>query len=228
MSTLPIVLLHGAGGSYESTFIDTGWVTSIQATGRSATGLGLPGHSCPTASRSPSDYSNLAGLILPALPAGKFDAIGFSLGAKLLLEIAIQRPERIGRLVLGGVGDNVFAPESVGAAVAEALERGPGPNTPPPVLTFLKTWKRGGPDPLALAALMRRPPNPVFTRERLAGIHLPILIVNGEQDPVVAMGQQLTTSLPDVRSMIVPDTGHFDLPAQPLFISAAISFLNGG
>ncbi len=124
------------------------------------------------------------------------------------------------------MGDNVFAPESVGAAVAEALERGPTAATPPAVLAFLKTWKPGGTDPLALAAVMRRPPNPVFTLDQLARINLPLLIVNGENDPVMALGGRLAAILPDVRTVRVPHSGHFDLPSQPSFKSAALEFLN--
>lgn len=227
MSQRPIVLLHGAGGSYQSTFVDTGWVEFLETAGRSVIGVDLPGHARPTASRVPGDYADLAGLLMPALPAGPFDAIGFSLGAKLLLELAIRARPRMGRLVLGGVGDNVFAPEAVGTAVADALERGPTPTTPPAVLAFLKTWQPGNTDPLALAAVLRRPPNPVFSEDQLARIDVPILIVNGANDPVLALGSRLATLLTNVRSVLVPDTGHFDLPSQPLFRSAAMEFLNG-
>ncbi len=190
--------------------------------------VNLPGHACPSASKSPGDYADLTGLLMPALPEGKLDAIGFSLGAKLLLELAIRMPERLGRLVLGGVGDNVFAPEAVGAAVAEALEQGPSPATPPAVLAFLKTWKPGGTDPLALAAVMRRPPNPVFSLDQLARISLPILIVNGDSDPVTALGGRLAATLANAQVVIVPNSGHFDLPSQPLFRSTALEFLNSG
>jgi len=226
MSQRPIVLLHGAGGSYQSTFVDTGWVQFVEAAGRTPIGVNLPGHASPAASKSPGDYADLTGLLLPVLPEEKFDAIGFSLGAKLLLELAIRAPERLGRLVLGGVGDNVFAPEAVGAAVAEALEHGPTPVTTAPVLAFLKTWKPGATNPLALAAVLRRPPNPVFSVDQLARINLPILIVNGENDPVTTLGGRLAATLANVRVASVPQSGHFDLPSQPQFKVAALEFLN--
>lgn len=226
MSKLPILLLHGAGGSYETTFLDTGWAKAIEGSGRAPLGLQLPGHSSPQASRNPADYADLAGLLTPALPDGRFDAIGFSLGAKLLLELALRLPGRIGRMVLGGVGDNVFSPELIAPAVADALEQGPRPTTPPAVLAFLKTWKRGHTDPLALAAVLRRPANPIFSPGRLSRIHVPTLVVNGELDPVLALGSTLLTTLPDCQSLIVPGTAHFDLPANNLFMAAALSFLN--
>ena len=71
-------------------------------------------------------YADLAGSAAEStLPSQPFDAVGYSLGGKLLLELAIRLPGRIGRMVLGGVGDNVFAPETVAAAAAAALEKGP-------------------------------------------------------------------------------------------------------
>jgi pimeloyl-ACP methyl ester carboxylesterase len=223
---LPIVLQHGAGGSYEATFVGNGWANAIEAAGRTPIGVQLPGHSSPQASRNPADYRDLAAMLEPALPGGRFDAIGFSLGAKLLLELALRFPARIGRMVLGGVGDNVFAPESVAPAVAEALEHGPNAGTPPPVLVFLKTWNRGSTDPLALAAVMRRPANPVFSPERLAQIRVPVLVVNGELDPVRTLGGRMLAALTDCQSLTVPGTAHFDLPANRLFMAAALSFLN--
>ena len=128
----PVVLLHGCGGSRESTFVSTGWLGALLQSGRAGLALHLPGHGTRPASHDPSTYADLAGLVLRDLPPGPFDVVGFSLGAKLALELAIRAPERTGRLVLGGIGDNVFAQESIAEAAARALEHGATVDTPPP------------------------------------------------------------------------------------------------
>jgi pimeloyl-ACP methyl ester carboxylesterase len=175
--------------------------------------------------RDPAHYADLAGLVANELPTGPFDSVGFSLGAKLLLELALRMPERIGRMVLGGVGDNVFAPEGVAEQAARALECGLAADTPPAVLAFLRTWEPQRNDALAVAAVLRRAPNPVFTPERLARITQPVLIVNGADDPVARSASRLLGSLAQVKHQTLPGVGHFDLPAQAAFIRAAISFL---
>jgi pimeloyl-ACP methyl ester carboxylesterase len=221
----PIVLLHGCGGSFTSTFETTGWVDAIGAAGRTAAAVHLPGHGTIPAPHEPAHYADLTGLLMKDLPPGSFDAVGFSLGAKLLLEIALRIPERVGRMVLGGVGDNVFAPEGIAEMAARALESGPTPETPPPVLAFLRTWEPERNDALAVAAILRRPPNPVFTPARLARVTHPVFIVNGSEDPVGRAAAGLIGSLPNASHTVLPGVGHFDLPAQPEFIRHAIGFL---
>jgi pimeloyl-ACP methyl ester carboxylesterase len=221
----PIVLLHGCGGSFESAFVKTGWLDAIRAAGREPFKVHLPGHGVIPASHQAADYADLTGQLLRSLPPGPFDAVGFSLGAKLLLELLLRVPERVGRAVLGGVGDNVFAPESIGEAAARALEHGPTAETPPPVLAFLQTWEPSRNDPLAVAAILRRPPNPVFTSERLSQISQPLLVVNGTADPVGRASTRLLGSLRNAQLKTIEGVGHFDLTAQPVFIRYAIDFL---
>ena len=107
-----IVLLHGCSGSVRGTFESTGWLAAIESRGRMAIAPDLPGHGRGPVSHDPADYDDLAAIIVPILPAGVFDLVGFSLGGKLALDIALRYPARVRRMVLGGVGDNVFAPEA--------------------------------------------------------------------------------------------------------------------
>jgi pimeloyl-ACP methyl ester carboxylesterase len=167
----------------------------------------------------------LAGLLAEELPPGVFDCVGFSLGSKLLLELAAREPGRIRRLVLGGIGDNVFAPEGVAEMAARALESGPTSETPRPVLEFLRTWEPTRNDAFAVAAVLRRPPNPTFTEERLSRVTAPVLVVGGSEDPVASRATRLLACLPDVRHHSVAGVGHFDLPGSPAFLHAAIAFL---
>lgn len=224
----PIVLVHGCGGSAHAAFVATGWLDAFAAAGREAVAVDLPGHGRRDCSRDPQAYSDLAGALLQGLPAGEFDAVGFSLGAKLMLEIAWRAPGRVRRMVLGGVGDNVFAPEAIGEAAALALERGPTADTPPPVLAFLETWEPQRNDARAVAAVLRRPPNPLFTAAQLTLLDLPILLVNGAADPVASIGDRLQRALRGLETVTLPGVGHFDLTAQSRFIQAAVNFLDDG
>jgi pimeloyl-ACP methyl ester carboxylesterase len=198
---------------------------ALRTVGRSPVGLHLPGHGIIPAPRDPAHYADLATLLSEKLPAGVFDAVGFSLGAKLLLELATRSPGRIGRLVLGGVGDNVFAPEGVADMAARALESGATTETPGAVLEFLRRWEPARNDALAVAAVLRRPPNPTFTEERLRTVTTPVLVINGTEDPVAQRAARLLKSLPHARHHSISGVGHFDLPSSPEFLSAALTFL---
>jgi len=220
-----LVLLHGCGGTARATFEATGLMDRFGETGRLPLALTLPGHGDGSRPRDPAAYADLAGLIAPELPRGRLDAVGYSLGGKLLLELAIRFPGRFRRLVLAGVGDNVFAPEGVAEAAASALEHGPGPDTPAPVRAFLSTFEPDHNDALAIAAVLRRPPNPVFSEERLAAIDAEVLLVNGQDDPAAGDCRRLQGALPGSGVLMLPGVGHFGVPADPAFVRAAVEFI---
>jgi pimeloyl-ACP methyl ester carboxylesterase len=219
----PVILLHGCGGSPEQAFRETGWLTAFEDAGREVRAMRLPGHGCDGPSHEPAAYDDLAGALVDDLPEA-FDLVGFSLGANLALAIAVRFPWRLRRLVLGGIGDNAFAPETIGDAAARALEEGPDDDTPPPVRAFLATWDPALNDPLAIAAVLRRPANPVFAEADIASIGAPTAVVNGGDDFVANMGTRLTDAL-GIEQNLLPGIGHFDLTAQPAFRDFAVKFL---
>jgi len=221
-----VVLLHGCGGSTRATFALTGWLAAIAAVGHRVVAPDLPGHGRRRVSHQPTDYSDLAGMVAQSLPDGPFDAVGFSLGSKLLLELALRQPGRIRRMVLGGIGDNVFAPEVIAPIAADGLEfpRSDAAKHPA-VKAMLRHWEPDLNDALAVAAVLRRPANPVFTPDRVRKLMTPVLIVNGAKDPVGRLGNVLETCLPGLRIETLPAVDHFGLPAQPAFRRLAFDFL---
>src|SRR3954449_8157159 len=104
----PVVLVHGWGGSFQSTWQDNGLTELLRDAGRTVIGVDLLGHGTAPKPHDPEAYADLTERVVEALPDGPVDALGFSMGAMTLLELAIRQPERISRLVLAGVGANLF------------------------------------------------------------------------------------------------------------------------
>ncbi len=121
MDDVPVVLVHGFASSFERNWRETGWADLLRDEGRSVIGADLLGHGRAAKPHDPSAYAGLEQSITAAMPAaGRADAVGFSLGAQLLLRLAAASPGRFRRIVLGGIGDGVFArtdPEPVARAV---------------------------------------------------------------------------------------------------------------
>src|SRR5277367_4832431 len=126
MTQLPVLMVHGFASSFERNWREPGWVDVLAEQGRAVVGVDLRGHGTAAKPHDPAAYAGLEQSITAALPAGQADAIGFSLGAQLLLRAAVAAPERFRRIVIGGAGDNVFG-GSGSDATARAVETGEAP-----------------------------------------------------------------------------------------------------
>lgn len=219
-----VALIHGWGGSYKATWQADGWDAALRAAGFAPVGVNIAGHGPEGGSHDPADYADLASDLAAKLPEGLHGAIGFSLGTKLLLELEARAPGANGKLVLGGIGDNLFAPESAGPAIVAAL-RGATGDRPPQVAALLAYAAKSGSDPACLAAVLERPANPVLTEDRLAAAEAPILIFNSRDDAVAQPDERLRAALPKAAHQRIDGPGHVALTSDARFHEAAIAFL---
>ena len=213
MNGPPVALVHGWGSTAERTWPDSGLTGGLAATGRAVLRLPLPGHR-PGASRRPEDYARIdtdleTGLSDQA-PHGSVDAVGFSLGGKLLLRIASRRPDRFRRLAVLGVGANLFAIEA-GAAVSTALRNGPPPGAGHDFVSVVREAQSCGVPAEALAAVITRPPS-LLRPEDLAALTLPVLLVVGDDDTIAGDPAPVAAALPDARLVRVPGLAHAETP----------------
>jgi pimeloyl-ACP methyl ester carboxylesterase len=199
------VLAHGFAGSGRTTWADAGWIDLLADEGRSATAVDLLGHGEAPSPHDPAAYARLAEHLEDLLPDEPVDAIGFSLGAQTLLRVAIARPERFRRLVLAGIGDDIFDPPDA-ESVAQLLEAGGDLPESPFVRHLTDLASQPGVDTKALVACLRRPRQPV-TEAELARVTVPTLVVLGERDHVLPP-ERLVAALPDARLQVLRGVDH--------------------
>ncbi len=224
-SSPPVVLVHGWGGSFDATYAPYGWREAITELGRKLVRVDLPGHGPVPASHDPSAYADLAGALVDRLPSGQIDAVGFSLGGKLLIEVALRHPGKFRHLIIGGVGDNIYTPERGGEAVADALEYGVTDSTPKSIAALVEYSQASRSDALALAAVLRRPPNPLILADRLAGLEQTTTIINGDEDTIALPDAGLLAALKRGKGIRLPGINHTDLPAAGVFQSLVLQLL---
>jgi pimeloyl-ACP methyl ester carboxylesterase len=229
MENPPILLLHGLGTSSERTWRDNGWIDLLGDSGRPVVALDLPGHGTAPKPHDPAAYDDLEGDVARRLDEAVgdqvVDAIGFSLGARTLLLLASDRPERFGRLVVAGVGANLFRADGGSAGLADVIEADAAPDEPVAAY-FHRTSRTDGNDHLALAAFLRRKGGPHLTDEGLARITCPVLVVLGDADfagPAQPLVDRLTGATVTVKQL--PRTDHFATPKSFVFLDAALGFL---
>lgn len=219
-----VVLVHGWGGSFTSTWERSGFTALLADAERVVIGVDLLGHGDAPKPHDPEQYVDLTGRIIDVLPSEPVDAIGFSLGALTLLRAAADAPHRFARLVLAGIGRNVFErdDEAVRRIIA-AIEGGPTDDNV--ARLFAQYARQPGNDPQALAAILRRPDAAPISSDDLARVTCPVLVALGEHDQAQP-ADRLISSLPDATLATLRRTDHFATTESFAFIDAALGFID--
>src|SRR6476646_8878140 len=126
----PVVLVHGFASTKEVNWLHPGWVSTLTRAGRRAIALDNRGHGASAKLYDPAAYHSAVmaedvRALLDHLDLERADVMGYSMGARIAAFFALAHPQRLRRMVLGGLGlhlvDGVGLPESI----AEALEAPP-------------------------------------------------------------------------------------------------------
>ena len=142
------------GGSAKETWIDTGWTDILTDDGHRVVTPDLLGHGSAERPHDPDAYAHLRQGAQDAVGDEKpLVGVGFSLGARVLVEWALAEPDRFSKLALLGMGDNLFAAWDPTPMIS-ALE-GTASIDHPFVERLLELTSRNGGDPLAGAAMLR-------------------------------------------------------------------------
>jgi pimeloyl-ACP methyl ester carboxylesterase len=221
MAPAPVVLVHGLGSSFEHGWRAAGWIDLLEDATRSVIPVDILGHGTAAKPHDPSAYADLESGVAAALPDEPVDAIGFSLGAQLLLRLAASEPTRFERLVVIGVGANLFRHDET-TRLARAFEDGVEPDDVG-ARVFVSVAAQAGNDPLAMAACLRRPAAP-FSAEELAQVTCPVLVILGDRD-FAGPADALLEALPDARLVTLRGVDHFQSVREFACIDAALDFI---
>lgn len=248
----PVLLLHGFTGSTRTM---DGVAAALRRAGHRTIAVDLLGHGRSDAPRDPAAHAlprSAADLarVLDALGVPRAAVLGYSMGGRTALGLAVWHRPRVSALVLVGASAGIADPVERAArraadeALADAIERDGVP-------AFVERWlalplfasqARLGPAHLAaaraqrlanrahgLAASLRgagtgaQPP----LHDALAGLDLPILFVAGAEDAKFrALAAALAARAPRARTCVVPDAGHAcHLENPAAFADAVRAFL---
>jgi pimeloyl-ACP methyl ester carboxylesterase len=225
MTAKKVVLVHGWGGSFQSTWKAPGVTDIIADLGLEARGVDLLGHGSAEKPHDPAAYADLAGYLAERLPSEPHIAVGFSLGALTLLRVVAAQPERFLGVCLAGIGNGVFeAPKPEDAErILAGLEGRADPDDNIARL-FAQYAASSENDPQALAAVLRRPPAERMTREKCSSFERPVLVAIGEKD-FAAPAEGLASAFPHSELAVLPRTDHFATPNSFEFIDALVRWL---
>jgi pimeloyl-ACP methyl ester carboxylesterase len=221
-----VVLVHGFASDYELNWVGTRWQETLTGAGYRVIGLDCRGHGKSDKPHDPAAYAlevMAADVrrLLDHLDIRVTDYLGYSMGARIGLQALLAEPERLRRVVLGGIGwAGAF---HAAAEIAKAL-RGQ-PTTSVVAKTFFDfAAARPTNDMEALAACILGP-QPEPDPARMRSITNPVLVVVGAQDDIVDKVPRLVESIPTARLVTVAGRNHMSAVAAREFKEAALGFL---
>lgn len=219
-----MTLVHGFATSAGRTWGSLGWIDLLTEAGREVHAPDLLGHGAALKPREPAAYVDLEGWLAERLPDGRIDAIGFSLGARLLLGVASEQPARFRRLVVAGVGRNVLHGDpEYRRRIAAAVEAHQPPEDPG-MAYFHALAGRPDMDREALAAFLEGFEANIEV-SRLARVTCPVLVVLGDRDRS-GPPDELVAALPDATLRTLRGVDHFATPKSYDFLDAALNWIS--
>jgi len=210
------------------------------------TAVDMPGHGGSAGVRS----SLTEGAAHLGDAGGRAAYLGYSMGARFCLHLALVRPDLVDALVLvsgtAGIEDDAERAERRRAdeALAERLDPADPQRSPAvPVATFVREWMANplfagvGPGPGGLEERLTNTGPGLASSLRLAGtgtqrplwselhrLDMPVLVVTGGDDAkFTELGRRLTASVgPNARHVVVSAAGHAPHLQRPDEVIAAV------
>jgi pimeloyl-ACP methyl ester carboxylesterase len=228
----PVVLLHGFTSSYAENWVETGWVERLLGEGFRVVGLDARGHGGSTKLYTPAGYetSVLAWDVVAVLDRLRIDrahVLGFSMGAGIALQLAIEHPARVGVVVVAGIGDKAIRglhDEVEIREIERVLKAGDDDNLGSALArTIRRNAERAGNDAAALAAYFERGGWP-GDLVGVGDVAAPVLIVRAEHDEFMPTAEELIRSIP-ARAATLENCRHAAAARDPRFVELAVSFI---
>ncbi|HSV03678.1 MAG TPA: alpha/beta hydrolase [Phenylobacterium sp.] len=229
-----IVLLHGFTSNRNEGWRRTGWYGAFERRGIRVVALDQRGHGESEKLYEPEAYARarLAAdviALLDHLGLAHTDLFGYSMGTRTAMQVAIEAPERISNLILGGVGGKLLdtAERPAGNPMAEAMLADDPESIEQPMLrSFRQFADEQGEDRKALAAFVQAQ-NPPLDLEALRALPMPVLVIAGQRDQGAGDPEDLARLFPQGHGLSVAGCDHFSAIPHALTKAGVFDFLDG-
>lgn len=226
----PIVMLHGFTASAETNWLKSQWITPLTDAGRRVIAIDARGHG-----ESDKPYDNAyypsdvmmedSMTLLNQMGFESADYCGYSMGARMSTFAAIHYPEKVRKLLIGGMGINLKngignAQATADALLAEDLALVKNRHT----RRFRRLAEKGNNDLTALAHCILSSRQKI-TESSLAKIQAKTCIIVGARDDIGGNPHELSPYIPNSQAIEIADCNHFDALMHQQFRKAGLAFL---
>lgn len=223
----PVVLVHGFGSNAQRAWVDTGWVRALTGAQRGVLTLDLRGHGMSGKPTEPGAYSlEFAAAdvvaVMDAVGLWAVDVVAYSLGSRIALELARSAPERVGSLVLGGIGTEELFQNWDVDAIRSFLQDGVPVDDPLAMRLLSGAMSLPGADAAALLSCVEGMSGHDVTTT--APPHR-ALVVTGDADTAAGGAATLAAEL-GAQFVSIPGRNHMSAVSARSFKQAVLDFLD--
>jgi len=224
-----VVLVHGFAADLNANWKVPGWIDLLAQSWR-VIAMDCRGHGRSGKPYDPKAYSIEARALdvirlLDHLNLERTLLMGYSMGARISLEVVLGYPTRIRAVVLGGIGLGLVGAEDargreqiVKALLAPSIE-----NAPPTASAFREFAEANRNDLKALAACFAGD-RPAVDRAVLASIRVPTMVVIGSKDTLVGRADELAAGITGAELVTLEGRDHLTAPASRLYKESVLRF----
>lgn len=225
----PVLLIHGFASNKDVNWLHPGWVKCLTDAGYRVIALDNRGHGESEKLYDPALYSSPvmaedAHNLLDHLGLETAFVMGYSMGARISAFLSMKYPERVKKVVFGGLGGGMIHGTGDPAPIIAALEASNIEDIKHVVgKAFRQFADQTGSDRLALAACMKSSRQKI-TVEELSGLSVPALVAVGTRDVIAGSAQELADILPDARVADITGRDHMVAVGDKLYKEAVLKF----
>jgi len=226
----PVLLIHGFGSNHFVNWVSPGWVKTLRDAGYRVIAIDNRGHGRSSKSYEPADYvpAKMAGdasALLDHLGVSRAHVMGYSMGARVAAVLALNAPEKVATLVLGGLGSGMT--EGVGAwdTIADARLTDEPASIPDKRGRMFRAFAdQTKSDRRALAACISTS-RELLTPEQIGRITQPALVAVGTKDDIAGPPEPLAAMLPKGMAFAIEGRDHMLSVGDKTFKARVLEFL---
>jgi pimeloyl-ACP methyl ester carboxylesterase len=225
----PVLLIHGFASSKDVNWVYPGWVKTLTGAGYRVIAIDNRGHGRSAKLYDPDLYSSPimaedAKHLMDHLEIDQAYVMGYSMGARISAFLSLKYPEKVKRVVFGGLGGGMIHGTGDPAPIIKALEaEDPSSINHVTGKAFRTFADQTGSDRLALAACMKSARQKI-TVEELSALSVPALVAVGTRDVISGKASELADILPYGEAVDIPDRDHMLAVGDKVYKEAVLEF----
>ena len=227
----PILLIHGFASSARINWVNPRWVETLTRAGRRTIAFDNRGHGASEKLYAPQAYHSgvMAGdarRLMDHLGIARADVMGYSMGARIAAYLALENPQRVRGLILGGLGDHLVDGVGLPLGIADAMEAASLADLVDPMQRMFRAFAdRNQGDRAALAACIRGS-RQSLSREEVGRVAAPTLVAVGTRDEVAGDPEILAALFPRGEALAIEGRDHNLAVGDKAYKAGALAFLD--